>query len=127
MRARMKRRHFVKLGCIAAAELSAHNLLGGQMPMPAAQGPQATPADFTLQIAPVLVELAPRRAISTIGYNGSAPGPVLKMREGKLVTVDVVNDTDVPELVHWHGQLIAGEVDGSDEEGTPFVPPHGRR
>ena len=34
------------------------------------------------------------------------------MREGKPVTVDVVNDTDVPELVHWHGFFIPPEVDG---------------
>ena len=49
------------------------------------------------------------------------------MREGVPVTVDVVNDTDVPEQVHWHGLLVPSEVDGADEEGTPPVPPHGRR
>ena len=84
-------------------------------------------ADITLQIAPVTVELAPDRVISTIGYNGTSPGPVLRMREGVPVTVDVVNDTDVPEQVHWHGLLVPPEVDGADEEGTPPVPPHGRR
>ena len=73
------------------------------------------------------VELAPDRVISTIGYNGTSPGPVLRMREGVPVTVDVVNDTDVPEQVHWHGLLIPAEVDGAEEEGTPPVPPHGRR
>src|ERR1700681_1316880 len=88
---------------------------------------ETTKADFSLRIAPVLVELTPTHTISTIGYNGTSPGPVLRMREGKPVTVDVVNDTDVPELVHWHGMLIGSEVDGSDEEGTPMVPPHGRR
>jgi FtsP/CotA-like multicopper oxidase with cupredoxin domain len=84
-------------------------------------------ADITLQIAPVTVELAPDRVVSTIGYNGTSPGPVLRMREGVPVTVDVVNDTDVPEQVHWHGLLIPPEVDGAEEEGTPPVPPHGRR
>ena len=49
------------------------------------------------------------------------------MREGKPVTVDVINDTDTPELVHWHGMLIPSDVDGAEEEGTPPVPPHGRR
>src|ERR1700732_4805727 len=86
-----------------------------------------TKAEVTLQIAPVTVELAPDRVISTIGYNGTSPGPVLRMREGVPVTVDVVNDTDVPEQVHWHGLLIPSEVDGAEEEGTPPVPPRGRR
>jgi len=31
------------------------------------------PADVTIRIAPVLVELAPHVVISTIGYNGSVP------------------------------------------------------
>ena len=84
-------------------------------------------ADFTLQIAPMMVELAPQVVISTIGYSNRVPGPLLRMREGKLVTVDVVNDTDVPEYVHWHGLLVPSEVDGAEEEGTPPVPPHGRR
>jgi FtsP/CotA-like multicopper oxidase with cupredoxin domain len=49
------------------------------------------------------------------------------MREGKPVTVEVVNDTDTPELVHWHGMLIPPEVDGTEEEGSPLIPPHGRQ
>jgi FtsP/CotA-like multicopper oxidase with cupredoxin domain len=76
-------------------------------------------ADITLRIAPVTVELAPDRILSTIGYNGTSPGPVLRMKEGKPVTVDVINETDTPELVHWHGFLIPSDVDGSEEEGTP--------
>jgi FtsP/CotA-like multicopper oxidase with cupredoxin domain len=90
-------------------------------------GQEAAKADITLQIAPVTVELAPDRIISTIGYNGTSPGPVLRMREGVPITVEVVNDTDVPEQVHWHGLLVPAELDGVEEEGTPPVPPHGRR
>ena len=92
-------------------------------------GPKATEraADFTLQIAPMMVELAPQVVISTIGYNNKVPGPLLRTREGQSVTVDVVNDTDVPEYVHWHGLFVPSEVDGAEEEGTPPVPPHGRR
>jgi len=85
------------------------------------------PADFNLQIAPMMVELAPQVVISTIGYNNKAPGPLLRTREGRSVTVDVMNDTDVPEYVHWHGLFVPSEVDGVEEEGTPPVPPHGRR
>ena len=84
-------------------------------------------ADFTLQIAPMLVELAPQVVISTIGYNNKVPGPLLRMREGQPVTVEVVNETDVPEYVHWHGLFVPSEMDGAEEEGTLPVPPHGRR
>ena len=84
-------------------------------------------ADFTLRIAPMMVELAPHVVISTIGYSNKVPGPLLRMREGQRVAVEVVNDTDVPEYVHWHGLFVPSDVDGAEEEGTPPVPPHGRR
>jgi len=84
-------------------------------------------ADYSLRIAPVTVELDRSHILSTIGYNGASPGPLLRMRAGKQVTVEVINDTDTPELVHWHGMLIPSEVDGTEEEGSPFVPAHGRR
>ncbi len=82
-------------------------------------------ARHSFRIASVTVELASNRVISTFGYNGTSPGPLLRMKEGKPVTVKVVNDTDVPEYLHFHGLLIPSEVDGAEEEGTPVVPPHG--
>ncbi|MBB2200620.1 multicopper oxidase family protein [Gluconacetobacter tumulisoli] len=84
-------------------------------------------ADHTLRIATGLVELAPDRIISTTLYNGRFPGPLLRLTEGRRVVVDIFNDTDTPELVHWHGQMIPSDVDGAAEEGTPAIPPHGMR
>ncbi len=84
-------------------------------------------ADHTLHIANGLIELAPDQIVSTTLYNGAFPGPLLRMQEGKKVTVDVFNHTDTPELVHWHGQMIPSLVDGASEEGTPFIPPQSMR
>ena len=83
-------------------------------------------ADFTLQIAPMTVELAPQVVISTISYSNKVPGPLLRMREGQRVAIEVVNDTDVPEYVHWHGLFVPSDVDGAGKRYTP-APPHGRR
>ena len=80
--------------------------------------------DATLRISPVEIEIAPGKTIKTIGYNGSAPGPFLRFREGQHVTVDVFNDTKDPEIVHWHGLFLPPEVDGSVEEGTPLIAPN---
>jgi FtsP/CotA-like multicopper oxidase with cupredoxin domain len=86
---------------------------------------QAIPgkADMTIRIAPVTLELAPGHVIKTVGYNAAAPGPLIRLREGQQITIAVVNDTQVPELVHWHGLFVPSEVDGSMEEGTPMVMP----
>jgi FtsP/CotA-like multicopper oxidase with cupredoxin domain len=91
-------------------------------------GEQTTgPADYTLHIGVTAVEIAPDRIISITTYNGQFPGPLLRFKEGKQVTVAVYNDTDTPEQLHWHGQIVPSDVDGSAEEGTPFVPPHSMR
>jgi FtsP/CotA-like multicopper oxidase with cupredoxin domain len=85
------------------------------------------PADYTLTIATKPLEIAPKRIISVTTYNGQFPGPLLRLKEGQPVTIDIRNDTDTPEQLHWHGQLVSSDVDGAAEEGTPFVPPHGSR
>src|ERR1700747_656259 len=122
----IQRRDFLKMAGLAAATTR----LSAQQPpsfLAPAGSEDIAKTDFTLEIAPVTVELAPNRIVSTIGYNGTSPGPRLRMKEGVPVTVNVVNKTDVPEFVHFHGLLIPSDVDGSEEEGTPVVPPQGSR
>jgi Multicopper oxidase len=80
----------------------------------------AEKADYTLRIGTDLVELAPDHIVSTTLYNGEFPGPLLRFKEGQRVVVDIYNDTDTPELVHWHGQMIPSDVDGTAEEGSPW-------
>jgi FtsP/CotA-like multicopper oxidase with cupredoxin domain len=82
-------------------------------------------ADYALRIGTGLVELSPQHIVSTTVYNGQFPGPLIRLKEGQRVIVDVHNDTDTPELVHWHGQMIPSDVDGAAEEGSPYVPAHG--
>ena len=90
-------------------------------------GASIEPADYTIRIGTGPVELAPEHIVSTTVYNGQFPGPLIRFKEGQRAIVDIYNDTDVPELVHWHGQMIPSEVDGAFEEGTPFVPARGMR
>ena len=83
------------------------------------------PADVTLRIGTVLADIAKDHTISTIGYNGTVPGPLIRLREGVPVMVEVFNDTNTAELVHWHGQIIPASVDGAAEEKSLEVPAHG--
>jgi FtsP/CotA-like multicopper oxidase with cupredoxin domain len=87
----------------------------------------AAPADYTLTIATKPIELAPNRIISLTVYNGQFPGPLLRFKEGERVAIDIHNETDTPEQLHWHGQFVPTDVDGAAEEGTPFIPPRGSR
>ncbi len=93
----------------------------------APQSPEQTGADYTLHIKNSAIEIAPKRIISATTYNGQFPGPLLRFKEGRQTMVDVHNDTDTPEQLHWHGQKVSVDVDGAAEEGTPFIPAHGKR
>ncbi len=84
-------------------------------------------ADHTIRIGTGLVEVAEDHILSVTTYNGGFPGPLLRLKEGRKVIVDVFNDTNVAELFHWHGQHLPVNVDGAAEEGTPLIPPHGMR
>jgi FtsP/CotA-like multicopper oxidase with cupredoxin domain len=110
------------LKCAAALPLT------GAVPRRAFAGDEpAEKADYTVRIAAGLVELSPQHIVSTTLYNGQFPGPFIRLKEGKRVVVDIYNDTDTPELLHWHGQFVPPEVDGASEEGTPFIAPHDMR
>ena len=79
------------------------------------------PADITLRIGEITVDIGRGHSVKTLAYNGQIPGPALRMAEGKTVVIDVINETRRPEMIHWHGFHIPPEVDGAHEEGTPMV------
>ena len=86
-----------------------------------------SPPDYTLRIQASPIEIAKDRIVSAITYNGQFPGPLLRFKEGHPVAVEIHNDTDTPEQLHWHGQFVSTDVDGAAEEGTPYIPAHGSR
>ena len=120
------RRNFLKATvATAGATLFSPTTLIGQtvLATPSSEHQSETgPTDYILRIASSPVEIAPKRIVSTIAYNGQFPGPLLRFNEGQPVTVEVHNDTDTPEQLHWHGQIVPDDVDGAAEEGTPFIP-----
>jgi FtsP/CotA-like multicopper oxidase with cupredoxin domain len=112
------RREFLKLGGISVLGAAASRISFAQ---PVA----TTKPDYTIEIANGLAELDPDTIVSTALYNGQFPGPLLRFREGQPVTIDIVNKTEHPELLHWHGQKIPSDVDGAMEEGSRVVSPNG--
>jgi FtsP/CotA-like multicopper oxidase with cupredoxin domain len=105
----------------AAAGLAA--MTGGRVAH--AQSSGARPADRTIRTAPISLEIAPGKIIKTTGYNGTVPGPLLRLQEGKPVSINVVNESGYPNLIHWHGLFVPSEQDGAAEEGSPIIPPGG--
>jgi FtsP/CotA-like multicopper oxidase with cupredoxin domain len=106
------RRQFVGLASAATAASA----------LPGLAGALSAP-DYSIDIAPYALEVAPRRTIKTIAYNAQVPGPLLRFKEGEPVTIQVTNHTTNNEVVHWHGLFLSPAVDGAMEEGTPHIAP----
>lgn len=117
---RINRRDFV---VCAGATLAAAKLDAAAPGWKAWPESTAKPADHTLRIEPITLEIGPGVSVNTLAYNGQVPGPLLRLREGVPVTIDVINNSDKPDIVHWHGLFTDPLNDGAMEEGSPMIPP----
>ena len=73
-----------------------------------------------LRIAPVAKRLGDA-TVRMLAYNGSIPGPILKVQEGSEVIVDVENQGDMDATVHWHGLRLENRYDGTHETQSPMA------
>jgi CopA family copper-resistance protein len=66
---------------------------------------------FDLEIGALEVNFTgtPRRATVV---NGQLPAPLLRCREGDLITLRVSNRLSVPSSIHWHGLIVPADMDG---------------
>src|SRR5215210_6343817 len=80
--------------------------------------------EVELRIAPVSKRIGDA-SVRMLAYNGSIPGPTLRVEEGSEIEVDVVNDGDLEQTVHWHGLRLDNASDGTHETQAP-IPIDGR-
>ena len=76
-------------------------------------------ASFDLSIGPVLKRLGDQD-IRMLAYNGSIPGPTLRVRQGSRLTVNVTNQGDLEATVHWHGLRLDNRFDGTTRTQAPI-------
>lgn len=81
----------------------------GQASAPAAGG---SVRDYELTAAPTTLTLKPGFEIPVWAYNGSVPGPELRVTTGDLVRVTFHNQLQVATTIHWHGVLLPNGQDG---------------
>src|SRR5688572_28562175 len=79
---------------------------------------------FDLRIAPVSKMLG-GNTVRMLAYNGSIPGPVIRVRQGSEVTVNVINYGDLEATLHWLGLRLDNQYDGTAATQRP-IPKRGR-
>ena len=76
--------------------------------------------EYDLRIAAVVKELGGTK-VRMLAYNGSIPGPTLKVREGSEIVVHAENQGDLEATVHWHGLRLENRYDGTHQTQQPMA------
>jgi CopA family copper-resistance protein len=84
--------------------------------------PTVSGADITLRIARQTM-IIDGQASRAIGVNGTVPAPLIRLREGQNVRLQVVNDLDEESSIHWHGLLVPPAMDGVPGVSFPGIKP----
>ena len=82
------------------------SLPGGAQQLPALSGDT-----INLTIAETPFRVGNRTGSATT-INGTVPGPIIRLREGQEVTINVTNRLKQVSSIHWHGILLPPEMDG---------------
>lgn len=111
----LTRRHFNRL-VLAASAAGALKPWARALPYSPGGGP-----DLRLRIENCNLEIGKGISVPTTAYNGQVPGPTLRVRRGRSLTIDVTNASRREDLVHWHGLRTDPLNDGAVEEGSPII------
>ena len=128
MKSPISRREFVALtgGAVAGTALtgatSRHDAPGRpsprfEVPLPIPRVLEPIRRDATTDYYEIVqreerVEILPGRPTVIWGYNGTFPGPTIKARRGRTVSVRQVNQLGTPTVVHLHGGVTPPDSDG---------------
>ena len=109
----LSRRRLLR-GSAGSAAATLASLGGGTNPGSSirALGAEPQTREFTLTASAFDCELMPDVTVRAWGYNGSMPGPELRVNEGDTVRITLRNDLPVPTTIHWHGINVPNAMDG---------------
>ena len=122
---RLSRRRFLN----TAAQFAAGSGLSAVLPLPAwALDQLSTDVRYrdrwALDIGPTEFRIDGRQA-HAFGINGTVPGPLIRLKEGQRVRLDVSNSLNEDSSIHWHGLLLPTDMDGVPGISFEGIPPGG--
>lgn len=68
--------------------------------------------EFDIDLRLSTHEIVPGITTHAYTYNGTYPGPELRVPEGEWMLVNFTNRTNDVHTIHWHGITLANEMDG---------------
>ncbi len=114
---------------VSGRSQTGHRLItiGPHDPLIAATEAQRRPAgapieSVTLTAAPTTIHLD-GRAVNTWAFNGTVPGPQIRVRAGQVLRATVINRLPAPLTIHWHGIALRNDMDGVPGLTQPAIQP----
>jgi len=86
-----------------------------------ARAADADTVRYTLTAEPFAFAPLQGTEFAALAYNGSIPGPVLRVRDGQNLRVNFVNRTHEASTIHWHGFVLPNAMDGVPDVTQPAV------
>ena len=114
----MRRRQFIQAGAMSAAGLATLS-----WPVGVATASQTRVLTAREGLAPLQSGIGSGTAIW--GFDGQAPGPVLRARQGDSLSLKLVNRLPQATSIHWHGIRVPNAMDGVSGLTQEAVPPGG--
>ncbi len=78
---------------------------------------------FAFSAAVSDVQLFEGRILQSWAYDGTVPGPTLRLRLGETLRVEFRNELPDPTTIHWHGMRVPNAMDGVPGVTQPPIPP----
>ncbi len=101
---------------------SAGAMIAAALPPLARRALASDALDYTLTSAPLKFSPAPGVDFAGLAYNGTIPGPVLRMVHGQRLRAKFVNNSGEPATIHWHGMILPNKMDGVEGVTQVAVP-----
>jgi len=127
--------HNINRRSFLGSSLAAGGLIGAATAMPAwargadMNGPairqgfdEVSGRSIDLNIARGAFSVQGRRGMG-VAVNGSVPGPLVRLKEGEPVDLNVTNSLDEDSSIHWHGLLVPFQFDGVPGVSFPGIRP----
>ena len=83
--------------------------------------PTGQTRSFDLTVKEADWELLPGVVTRAVTFNGTVPGPTIRVTEGDTVEIAVTNALDVPTSIHWHGLHVPNDQDGVGGVTQPMI------
>jgi len=74
--------------------------------------PGDTIHEYDIEIKFAVHEIIPLVKVRLFTFNGTYPGPEIRVKQGDWVNVNLTHTTDDVHTIHWHGIILANEMDG---------------